>query len=254
MESIAISRPADGVLLVTLQRPKRLNALSRQLLAELAAALNVAATDETIGAVVLTGDRRAFSTGADIKEMPESDTPPFVDPARVTTWKTAEHFPKPLIAAVEGYALGGGLELMLLCDIAIAGESAKLGAPEIDLGMFPGDGGTQRLPRAIGKGRSMLMILTGKPVVAATAAAWGLVTEVVADGQTVDRAVEIAGIIATKSPLAVRYAKEDLVMGAEKMWDEGASLERKLRLWQGDTRKARVQAFTERSGTRRSKE
>src|SRR5688500_8084190 len=170
MGDISVLRPRPHILLVQLQRQHALNALSKALLVELAEALAAAAADDDVRCVVLTGDQRAFSAGADIKEMPDSDIPPFANAARLKAWKTIERFPKPLVAAVDGYALGGGLELALLCDTIICGEGARFGTPEIKIGAFPGDGGTQRLPRAVGKARAMLLVLTGHLIDAATAA------------------------------------------------------------------------------------
>ena len=151
MELIRVDRPEPGVMVITLNRPQARNALSRGLLTELAEVLTDAETDDGIRAVVLTGDDRAFSAGADIKEMPQDGIPMFAEAGRLKAWKTIERFEKPLLAAVNGYALGGGCELALLCDIVICGENARFGTPEIRIAAFPGDGGTQRLPRAVGK-------------------------------------------------------------------------------------------------------
>ena len=170
---LIIEDSAPGVRLLRLNRSASLNALSGALLSAMADELQRVEADEVVRCVVLTGDERAFSAGADLKEMPQSDLPIYAEANRLKAWKTIERFSKPLIAAVRGYALGGGCELALLCDIVIAGKGAKFGTPEIKVGMFPGDGGTQRLPRAIGKARAMLMILTGEPIDGATAASWG---------------------------------------------------------------------------------
>ena len=167
---------------------------------ELAEVLTDAETDDGIRAVVLTGDDRAFSAGADIKEMPQDGIPMFAEAGRLKAWKTIERFEKPLLAAVNGYALGGGCELALLCDIVICGENARFGTPEIRIAAFPGDGGTQRLPRAVGKARAMFMVLTGEHVDGCTAAAWGLATECVPTERTVRRALEIAACVASYSP------------------------------------------------------
>ena len=245
MEHLLVTRPRPGVLQVTLNRPHALNALSKALLCELGKVLDDTRGDDTVRCVVLTGNERAFSSGADIKEMPENDIPPFADAARLRAWKTVERFPKPLVAAVNGYALGGGCELMMLCDIAIAGEGARLGTPEIDIGVFPGDGGTQRLPRAIGKARAMMLVLTGELIDGATAAEWGLVAEVVPAERTVERALDIAESIAKKSPLALELAKADVLMAFEKPLDESLSLERKMLLWQSRDHAEGIAAFVE---------
>jgi len=245
MDNTIVSNPRPGVMLITLNRPKSLNALSRALLGEVAAALNRAEADDVIRCVVITGDERSFSAGADIKEMPESDIPKFAESERLRGWKTIERFPKPLVAAVNGYALGGGCELTLLCDIVIAGENARFGTPEIKIGIFPGDGGTQRLPRSIGKTRTMMMVLNGEPIDARTAKEWGLAVEVVATERTVERALDIAASIAEKSPLALRMAKADVLMAFEKPLDESLSLERKMLLWQSKDHREGIAAFAE---------
>jgi enoyl-CoA hydratase len=247
---LILERPAEHVLLVRLNRPQRLNALSKPLLGELGRLLIDAEKDEVVRAVVLTGDDRSFSAGADLKEMETSDLPSFAEVGRLTAWKTVERFAKPLVAAVNGYAYGGGLELTLLCDIVIAGENAWFATPEIKVGMFPGDGGTQRLPRAIGKARAMQMILSGEPIDASTALSWGLVSEVVPTTETVARAVTLAGLVARHSPLAVRMAKEEVKMSFEKPLDESLSLERKMLLFQSDDRREGVRAFVEKRAPR----
>ncbi len=244
-DTILVSTPALHVTLVRLNRPAARNALSRPLLRALAAALDAAAADADVRAVVITGDERAFSAGADIKEMPDGGIPMWGQADRLRAWKTIERFPKPLIAAVDGFALGGGCELTTLCDIVIAGEGAKFGTPEIKIGAFPGDGGTQRIPRAVGKSRAMWMMMTGALVDAATACAWGLALEVVADDRTVDRAVEIASEIARMSPIAVAMIKEEVLMTYQKPLDESLSLERKLLLWQTEDHDEGIAAFVE---------
>lgn len=247
---LILEYPAEHVLLARLNRPQRLNALSKPLLGELGRLLIEAEKDERVRVVVLTGDDRAFSAGADLKEMETSDLPSFAEVGRLTAWKTVERFAKPLVAAVNGYAYGGGLELALLCDIVIAGENARFATPEIKVGMFPGDGGTQRLPRAIGKARAMQMILSGEPIDAPTALAWGLVSEVLPTAGTVARAVALAGLVARHSPLAVRMAKEEVKMSFEKPLDESLSLERKMLLFQSDDRREGVRAFVEKRAPR----
>ena len=245
MTNIEISRPANAVMLIVLNRPKALNALSKALLSELAAVLGDAAADDVVRCVVLTGNERAFSAGADIKEMPDDGMPVWAAADRLKAWKTIEKFPKPLIAAVNGYALGGGCELTLLSDIVIAGDNAQFGTPEVKIAAFPGDGGTQRLPRAIGKTRAMKMVLSGEFIDAGTARDWGLAVEVVPSAETVDRALEIANMIANNSPLAVRMAKEEILMAFEKPLDESLSLERKLLLWQSEDHDEGISAFVE---------
>ena len=245
MENIVVARPRPGVMLVTLDRPKALNALNKALLGELAQALREAQADDEVRCVVLTGSQRSFSAGADIKEMPEDGIPMFAEAGRLRSWKTIERFPKPLVAAVNGYALGGGCELILLCDIVIAGENARFGTPEIKIAAFPGDGGTQRLPRAIGKTRAMMMILHGEPIDAHTALAWGLVAELVPTERTVERALDIAASIAEYSPIALQMAKAEVLAAFEKPLDESLSLERKMLLWQTEDHDEGIAAFME---------
>jgi enoyl-CoA hydratase len=177
--------------------------------------------------------------------MEASDLPSFVEIGRLSAWKTIERFSKPMVSAVNGYAYGGGLELALLTDIVVAGENARFATPEIKVGMFPGDGGTQRLPRSIGKARAMQMILSGEPIDARTALAWGLVSDVFATTETVSRAVTLAALVARHSPLAARMAKEEVKMSFEKPLDESLSLERKMLLFQSEDRREGVRAFVE---------
>jgi enoyl-CoA hydratase len=245
MSELLIEHPVPFVQVLRLNRPHALNALSRSLLAALGLALQAASQNDDIRVVVLTGNERAFSSGADLKELETSELPAFAEAGRLTAWKTIERFPKPLVAAVEGYAYGGGLELMLLADVAIAGDTARFATPEIKVGMFPGDGGTQRLPRSIGKARAMHMVLTGESIDAATALAWGLVSEVASTTTTLSRAIEIAAQIASMSPLATRLAKEDVLMAFSKPLDESLSLERKMLLFQSSDRREGVRAFVE---------
>ena len=245
MKNIIVSRPQPAVMLITLNRPKAFNALSKALLVEVATALKDAEGEDEVRAVVIAGNERAFSAGADIKEMPESDMPMWAEAKRLKAWKTIERFPKPLIAAVTGWALGGGLELTLLCDVVIAGENAQFGTPEVKIAAFSGDGGTQRIPRAVGKTRAMLMGLTGEPIDARTACDWGLAAEVVATERTLDRALEIAGKIAEMSPIATQMIKAEILMTFEKPLDESLSLERQLLLWQTEDHDEGIAAFVE---------
>ena len=187
-ELIRQSTPHDGVLLLTLNRPEKRNALSLALLMDLAAALDRAAGDEAVRCAVLAGDDRAFSAGADISEMVERGLAAIEDPRRKAAWHAVETFAKPLVAAVEGFAFGGGHELSMLADIVVAGPAARFGQPEINIGVLPGDGGTQRVTRVTGKSLAMKMILTGEPIDAETALGAGLIAEVVPNGTALDRA------------------------------------------------------------------
>jgi len=242
---ILITRPDSGVLQITLNRPRARNALSKKLLSEIANTLKVVSEDQEIRCVVLTGNDDAFSAGADIKEMPENGIPMFADSVRLTAWKTIERFPKPIIAAVNGYALGGGCELALLCDIVICGDNAEFGTPEIKIAAFPGDGGTQRLPRLIGKSRAMYMILTGERIEAKLACHWGLASEMLPLKKTIARAVEIAKKIAKYSPIALEMSKAEVLMSFSKPLDESLSLERQMLLWQTEDHDEGIAAFIE---------
>ncbi|KAL5506927.1 hypothetical protein ACEPAH_6383 [Sanghuangporus vaninii] len=222
------SSPAPGVALITLNRPKALNALCAALISELNDALNRVENDESVGAVVITGSERAFAAGADIKEMKDKE---FHDVNRedfLANWHRLANLRKPAIAAVSGYALGGGCELAMMCDILLASPTAVFGQPEIDLGVIPGAGGTQRLTRLIGQSRAMELVLTGRKIPASEAEQWGLVTRVVGGNENVvDEAVKIAANIAGKSQVAVRTAKECVRKAAETSLAEGLVFERR---------------------------
>src|SRR6059058_524552 len=193
---------------ITLSRPKVLNALSPDLIRELTSALADLDADESVRAVVLTGGPRVFAAGADIGDM--ADRGPVEQLRRDQTgrWVSLAGFSKPLIAAVNGYALGGGCEVMLMCDLIVAGDSARLGQPEINLGIIPGAGGTQRWPRTAGKHVAMEVVLSGAPITARRAHELGLVNKVVPSELTVAVAKRLAKQLAEKPPLAVRMAKE----------------------------------------------
>ncbi|WLH37938.1 2,3-dehydroadipyl-CoA hydratase [Pseudomonas sp. FP2196] len=216
----------QAVRLITLQRPQALNALNTELLSELAAELCAAEADPDTRAVVITGSRKAFAAGADIKEMAERDLVGILNDPRQASWQTVTRFSKPLIAAVNGFALGGGCELAMHADILIAGEDARFGQPEINLGIMPGAGGTQRLLRAVGKSLAMQMVLTGDAIDARHALRAGLVSEVTQPEFTVERALQIAHAIAAKAPLAVRLAKEALLKAMDTDLASGLRFER----------------------------
>ncbi|MDE1166214.1 MAG: 2,3-dehydroadipyl-CoA hydratase [Pseudomonas sp.] len=216
----------DQVRLISLQRPQALNALNTQLLGELADALAEAETDPGIGAVVITGSARAFAAGADIAEMAQRDLVGMLDDPRQASWQRITAFKKPLVAAINGYALGGGCELAMHADILIAGSDALFGQPEINLGIMPGAGGTQRLLRAVGKSMAMQMVLTGEPISARQAQQAGLVSEVTQPELTVERALQVAHAIAAKAPLAVRLAKEALLKAMDTDLASGLRFER----------------------------
>lgn len=226
MSLIVSTKPRPYVLLITMNRPEKRNALSVALLKEMAGILTAASEDDSVRCVVLTGDAKAFSAGADIADQHARGTGSALGHDRLAAWAVVENFAKPKIAAVNGFALGGGNELVLLCDFAIAGEGALFGLPEINLGIFPGDGATQRLPRIIGRANTLRMILTGERISASRAYDMGLVTEVVNDSQTIERALDVAAAIASKSPIAVNLAKKTIVEGAEMSLAEGLAMER----------------------------
>jgi enoyl-CoA hydratase len=216
------------VLLGTLNRPEKLNALSKELLEQLASIVAEAERDGGIACVVLTGAGRAFTAGADISDMLARGVQSYADPERLACWRAIEGFTKPIIAAVNGVALGGGLELALLCDIVIAAEGATFATPEIKIGAFPGDGGTQRLPRLVGKSFAMQMVLTGEMVDAALAERKGLVSEVVSAERLLPRAMEIANQIAGQSAAITRYAKKAVLAAFETSLADGLQIEHRL--------------------------
>jgi enoyl-CoA hydratase len=218
-----------AVGLVTLNRPKALNALCDALVREMGQALDAFENDDAVGAVVITGSDKAFAAGADIKEMQSRG---FVDVflADFVTkgWERVTTCRKPIIAAVAGFALGGGCEMAMMCDTIIAAESAKFGQPEINLGIMPGAGGTQRLTRVVGKAKAMDMVLTGRMMDAAEAERSGLVTRVVANDKLLDEAMKMAAQIAAQSRPALFAAKEAVNRAYETTLAEGVLHERRL--------------------------
>jgi enoyl-CoA hydratase len=212
---------------VTLNRPKVLNALSPALIGELTGALSELDADERIRAVVLTGGPKVFAAGADIGDMAEQTAVDQLLRDQTGRWAPLAGFRKPLIAAVNGYALGGGCEVALMCDMIIAGDNARLGQPEINLGIIPGAGGTQRWPRAAGKYAAMEVMLTGAPVTALRAYELGIVNKVVPAEMTIEVARRMARQIAEKPPLAVRMAKEAVLKAFEGSLSDGLAAERK---------------------------
>jgi enoyl-CoA hydratase len=215
--------------LIRLNRPKALNALSPELMRELAAALEAFAADDAIGAIVLTGNDKAFAAGADIKAMKEWGYMDVYKSDYITTeWETVNLVRKPVIAAVAGYALGGGCELAMMCDFILAADTAKFGQPEINLGILPGAGGTQRLPRFVGKSKAMEMVLTGRMMDAAEAERCGLVSRVLPADQLLDEAIQTAQKICELSLPVVMLAKESVNRAFETTLSEGVRFERRL--------------------------
>ncbi|TFK44499.1 enoyl-CoA hydratase [Crucibulum laeve] len=227
---ILTSRPEPSVVLITLNRPKALNALSSPLFQELNQALEEADKDDTVGAMVLTGSEKAFAAGADIKEMKDKQFADVYKNKFLEDWAKITQLRKPIIAAVSGYALGGGCELALMCDIILASPTAKFGQPEINLGVIPGGGGSQRLALTVGKSRAMEMVLTGRTVSAQEAEKWGMVSRVVGEGEgeVVREAVAVAKEIASKSQIAVQAGKEVVNAAYELTLAEGLRFERRI--------------------------
>ncbi len=224
---LLVDDPAPGVRRLTLNRPAARNALSTALLGLVADALDRAADDDAIRAVVVTGGDKVFAAGADIKELATRTAVTALLDARVGHWQRFRRFPKPVVAAVCGYALGGGCELAMHADIVVAGEGARFGQPEVNLGVVPGAGGTQRLARIAGQQVAMKLILSGEMISAAEARQCGLVAETVPDAEVAARAVALAAKIAEKPVLAVRLAKELVLAARDVPLEQGLQFERK---------------------------
>ena len=228
-ENIEVRTEAGKVGIVTLNRPKALNALNDALMTELGAALKAFDADEAIGCMIITGSERAFAAGADIGAMAKFS---FVDAYKsdyiTRNWETIRTIRKPVIAAVSGFALGGGCELAMMCDFIIAADNAKFGQPEIKLGVIPGAGGTQRLPRAVGKSKAMDMALTGRMMDATEAERAGLVSRIVPFDKLADEALGAALVIADFSQIAVKAAKESVNRAFESGLSDGVMFERRL--------------------------
>lgn len=215
--------------LITLNRPDALNALNAQLMDELTDALGGYEADDAIGAIVITGSAKAFAAGADIKEMQsKSYMDVYLQDFITANWETTSRTRKPVIAAVRGYALGGGCELAMMCDFILAGESAKFGQPEINLGVIPGAGGTQRLTRFVGKSKAMEMCLTARMMGAEEAERAGLVSRIIPDDDLVEEAVKTATKIAELSRPSVMMAKEAVNKSYETMLRDGVMFERRM--------------------------
>ncbi|GGG47498.1 enoyl-CoA hydratase [Caldovatus sediminis] len=233
---------------IRLNRPQALNALCDRLMDELGQALLAFDADDAVGAIVLTGSEKAFAAGADIKEMRDRTYPAvYRDDWIGEKWETVLRVRKPVIAAVAGFALGGGCELAMMCDIILAAENAKFGQPEINLGVIPGAGGTQRLTRAVGKSKAMEMILTGRMMDAAEAERSNLVARVVPTGQLLDEAVKLGERIASLSAPSVAMAKEAVNVAHETTLREGVRFERRLflSLFATEDQKEGMAAFVE---------
>jgi enoyl-CoA hydratase len=211
---------------ITLNRPKVLNALSPELIREVTAALAELEHDDKVRAVVLTGGPKVFAAGADISDMADRTAVEQLNRDQTGAWASIASFSKPLVAAVNGYALGGGCELVLMCDLVIAGDTARIGQPEINIGVIPGAGGTQRWPRTAGKYAAMEVVLSGAPVTARRAYELGIVNKVVPAEMTIEIAKRTARQLAEKPPLALRMAKEAVLRSFETSLTEGLAAER----------------------------
>lgn len=248
-EQLVSAETHGTTVVLTLDRPAALNALSRALADQLADRLEEAAANDAVRAVVLTGSEKAFCAGADIGEIPDMVGASPLDPLPFDRlFETMARLPVPTIAAVRGVAFGGGCELVLACDIAVAARSARFAVPEVKLGVIPGAGGTQRLVHAIGKAKAMRMLLTGAPVDAEWAYAAGMVADLVDDGQALERALELAAQIAANAPRAVAYAADSARRVHELPLQQGLAHERRnflLALGTADASEG-VHAFTDR--------
>lgn len=248
MEFITVDPVFDkNVALLRLNRPKELNALNLQMMGELRDSLKILDEDDSVRVIIITGNEKAFAAGADIKQLADKSTVDMLKTNQFNTWENIRKTKKPLIAAVSGFALGGGCELSMTCDMIIASETAKFGQPEIKIGVIPGAGGTQRLTKAIGKAKAMELILTGNFLSAEEALSYGLVNKVVPVEMLMDTAKQLALQIAEMSPLAVMLAKEAINRSYETHLEEGLTLERKnfYLAFSSEDQKEGMQAFIE---------
>lgn len=245
MDEVLVDRPADGVTRVTLNRPQARNALSPAMREEIAARFTELGSDSATRAIVLTGGGEVFAAGADLRDMAERGAIEMLQRQAHRAWQAIAACPKPVIAAVNGYAWGGGCELAMLADIIVAGENASFAQPEVRVGIMPGAGGTQRLARAVGKFRAMRMLLTGEAVSGREAFAMGLVSQVAADSEVQAAALAIAVKIAAAPPLAVALIKEAVLEGQDASLEAGLALERKafLLLFASEDKQEGMRAF-----------
>lgn len=230
MENILLEYPYrshEHIALVRLNRPKVLNALSTDLMQELVDCMLMLDKNPEVRVIILTGNERAFAAGADIAQMVTATPVDQINDQRFRTWEMLKLITKPIIAAVNGFALGGGCELAMSCDLIIAGDDAKFSQPEIKIGTIPGAGGTQRLTRAIGKSKAMMMVLTGDMIDAKTACEWGLVAKVVPGETLLQETFELAKTISDRAPVAVRLAKEAVNKSFEMTLKDGMDFERR---------------------------
>lgn len=238
---------APNVAHIQLNRPKELNALNLELMLEIKQALIELDEDNDVRAIVISGNERAFAAGADIKQMAGRTAMDMLKIDQFSTWDSMRKTKKPLIAAVSGFALGGGCELAMICDIIIASETAQFGQPEINIGIMPGAGGTQRLTRIIGKNKAMELVLTGTFISAEQAHYYGLVNKIVPVEFYLQEAIKMAALIAEKSPIAVQLAKESVLRAYEMPLQEALYFERKnfYMLFASEDQKEGMAAFVE---------
>lgn len=236
-----------SIALIRLNRPKELNALNLQLMQELREALQQLDKNDQVRVIIITGNEQAFAAGADIKQMADKSAVDMLMIDQFSTWDQIKKTKKPVIAAVSGFALGGGCELAMTCDMIIASETAKFGQPEIKIGVMPGAGGTQRLTRAIGKAKAMELVLTGRFLSAEEALSYGLINKVVPVELYLSEAVQLAREIAQMSPVAAQLAKESVNRSFETHLDEGLLFERKnfYLTFASDDQKEGMKAFIE---------
>lgn len=244
---VLLEKDGPHVGLLTLNRPKVLNALSPELMEALCQGLETLNADPEVRAIVITGNARAFAAGADLQVMANASPTEMLRRNTLQYWQRIQAIEKPLLAAVSGYAFGGGCELAMACDMIVASETAKFGQPEIKVGIMPGAGGTQRLAKAVGPYRAMEMILTGEPIPAREAYAAGLVNRVVPVERYLEEAKELAHLIAARPPIAVRLAREALKYGVETTLRDGLMVERRnfVLLFDTQDQKEGMNAFLE---------
>lgn len=247
MTGVILERRDEHIALIRLNRPEARNALNADVRQALIGHFTTLGGDDITRCIILTGGEKIFAGGADIRDMVERSPVEMLASRGARFWQSVAACPKPVIAAVNGYCLGGGCELAMHADIIVAGEGALFGQPEVKVGIMPGAGGTQRLPRAVGKFRAMKMLLTGEPVPAREARAMGLVSEVVPDAEVLDRAIAIAKTIAGMPPLAVMQIKEAVLAGQDASLETGLMLERKAfqLLFATNDQKEGMRAFLE---------
>jgi len=230
-KNILVSEVANekglNVCLVQINRPNAMNALNIELMGEIAEVLLAVDKDDEFGCSVITGNEKAFAAGADIKEMADANVVDIYLREMFASWDKIRNYKKPFVAAVSGFALGGGCELAMLCDMIVAAKCAKFGQPEVNLGVIPGAGGTQRLTRAVGKARAMEIILTGRMVEASEMYEAGLITKISEDDKYLEDAIAIAKTICTKAPVAVQLAKESILKAFDTTVETGIEYERK---------------------------